>query len=63
MEWLAAALYYVLPNFSNFNVITSVAHRQEIPVYLFEANSLYTLLYVTLLLAGSVLIFEEREFN
>ncbi len=62
VEWLAAALYYVLPNFSNFNVITSVAHRQEIPVYLFEANSLYTLLYVTLLLAGSVLIFEEREF-
>ncbi len=62
VEWLAAALYYVLPNFSNFNVITSVAHRLEIPAHLFLANSLYTLLYVTLLLAGSVLIFEEREF-
>ena len=62
VEWLAAALYYVLPNFSNFNVITSVAHRLEIPAHLFWANSLYTLLYVALLLAGSVLIFEEREF-
>lgn len=62
VEWLAAALYYVLPNFSNFNVITSVAHRLEIPAHLFWANSHYTLLYVALLLAGSVLIFEEREF-
>lgn len=66
IEWvekLTTGLYYILPNFSNFNAITSAAHWQEIPGHLLWGNSLYALLYITVLLSGSVLIFEEREFS
>jgi ABC-type transport system involved in multi-copper enzyme maturation permease subunit len=55
-------LYYALPNFANFNVITQVAHAQKIPAYLWVGNSFYALLYLAILLGLAVLIFEEREF-
>jgi ABC-type transport system involved in multi-copper enzyme maturation permease subunit len=56
-------LYYLLPNFGNFNVISQVAHAEKIPGYLWLGNSLYALLYIAVLLAMAVLIFEEREFR
>ena len=56
-------LYYLLPNFGNFNVISQVAHAQKIPGYLWVGNSLYALLYMTILLGMAVLVFEEREFR
>ncbi len=56
-------LYYLLPNFGNFNVISQVAHAQKIPGYLWVGNSLYALLYITILLGMAVLVFEEREFR
>jgi len=58
-----AVLYYLLPNFSNFNASAQVAHGESIPPYLLLANSLYALLYVGILLSASILIFEEREFR
>jgi ABC-type transport system involved in multi-copper enzyme maturation permease subunit len=58
-----AVVYYLLPNFSNFNVISQIAHGQAVPNYLLVSNSLYALLYITILLAAAVLIFEEREFR
>ncbi len=60
---LTAALYYLLPNFSNFNVINQIAHENSIPSALLISNSLYALLYVTIVLSAAVLIFEEREFR
>jgi len=56
------ALYYLLPNFSDFNVISRVAHGNRLPQILIAANSLYALLYATVLISGAVLIFEEKEF-
>ena len=56
-------LYYMLPNFGNFNVISQVAHAEKIPGYLWLGNSLYALLYIAALLGVAVLIFEEREFR
>jgi len=56
-------LYYCLPNFGNFNVISQVAHGQRIPGYLWLGNSLYALLYISILLGLAVLVFEEREFR
>ncbi len=55
-------LYYLLPNFSNFDVITRTAHGEKISGALLASNSLYVLLYVTVLISGAILIFEEREF-
>jgi len=60
---ITAALYYVLPNFTNFNLIRQAAHGVRIPGYLIVANTCYALLYVTVVIAGAVLIFEEREFK
>lgn len=63
LEKLTAAIYYFLPNFSNFQIISQAAHGEGPPGYLILANTLYTILYVTVLLAASVLIFEEKEFR
>jgi ABC-type transport system involved in multi-copper enzyme maturation permease subunit len=59
---MTAALYYLLPNFGDFNVINQVAHGVMIPRLLITANTCYALLYIAVLLSGAVLIFEEREF-
>jgi ABC-type transport system involved in multi-copper enzyme maturation permease subunit len=63
VESLTSGIYYLLPNFSNFNVISQIAHQERVPSYLLMSNSLYALLYVSILLAGAILVFEEREFK
>ena len=60
---LTDLVYYLLPNFSNFNVIGQVSHGQSIPSYLWISNSCYALLYITVLVSATILIFEEREFR
>jgi len=40
-----------------------VAHAQKLPGYLWLGNSLYALLYVTVLLGLAIISFEEREFR
>ncbi|MGA3166591.1 MAG: ABC transporter permease [Terriglobia bacterium] len=63
LEKVTAALYYLLPNFSNFNVITPAAHGVRISGLLIAANTCYAILYIAVLVSGSILIFEEREFR
>ncbi len=63
METLTAVIYYLLPNFGDFNVITRVAHGLPVPGYLLIGNTLYALLYVAIVLSAAILIFEEREFR
>ena len=58
---LTHALYHLLPNFSDFNVISRAAHGERLAPVLLVANSLYALLYAAVLISGAVLIFEERE--
>jgi ABC-type transport system involved in multi-copper enzyme maturation permease subunit len=60
---LTSALYYLLPNFSDFDVIARTAHGHAIPAQLYVSNSLYALLYIVVLISASILIFEEREFK
>jgi hypothetical protein len=63
LEKVTAGLYYLLPNFSNFNVITPAAHWVRISGLLIAANTCYAFLYIAVLVSGSILIFEEREFR
>jgi ABC-type transport system involved in multi-copper enzyme maturation permease subunit len=63
LEKGTAVLYYLLPNFSDFNVITLVSHGEKIPRFLYIGNSCYALLYITILISAAVLIFEQREFK
>ncbi|HLW79416.1 MAG TPA: hypothetical protein VKU44_07430, partial [Terriglobia bacterium] len=58
-----AVLYYLLPNFANFNVIARTAHGARLAGSLIAANSLYALVYGLILVSGAFLIFEEREFR
>ena len=59
---ITAAIYYLLPNFSDFDVIARTAHGHAVSTTLVISNSLYTLLYVAVLISAAILIFEEREF-
>ncbi len=63
IEKATAVLYYLLPNFADFNVITQVAHGERVSGALLAANSLYALLYATILVSAAILIFEAREFR
>ncbi len=63
LERMTAAIYYLLPNFSNFDVITRAAHGRVIPANLFVFDTCYAALYVAVLISAAILIFEEREFK
>lgn len=63
LEKITAVLYYLLPNFSDFNVISQVAHGVRITGLLVTANTCYALLYIAVLISAAIMIFEEREFR
>jgi ABC-type transport system involved in multi-copper enzyme maturation permease subunit len=56
-------LYYLVPNFHNFNAIAAAAHGDFIPFSLVWQNTLYALLYVALLLTASSAIFSRRNLK
>jgi ABC-type transport system involved in multi-copper enzyme maturation permease subunit len=60
---LTGILYYLLPDFHDFNVISRVAHGNLVSGRLLVSNSLYALLYAAILISASIMIFEEREFQ
>ena len=62
-RWFFGALYYLLPNLANLSFITPAAHG-EMPgcAYMISAI-LYSLLYVTVVLAAATLIFSRRNFK
>jgi ABC-type transport system involved in multi-copper enzyme maturation permease subunit len=63
VETVTSGIYFLLPNFSDFDMIARTAHGQAIPHITLIANSLYALLYVAILLSAAILIFEQREFK
>lgn len=69
LQWLFRALYYALPNLSNFatidsrNVIESAAYRQPIDPIAMLWVTVYGLLYCGILLALSTVVFSRRDFK
>ena len=61
--YLARGLYYVLPNFSAFDIKTQVVHALPVPGSYVVATAAYALVYIALLLAGAVVIFSRRDFK
>ena len=57
------ALYYVLPNLANFNYITATAHGNTPSVSMVGAATMYAALYISALLAATVMIFQRRNFK
>lgn len=60
---LAQALYYLLPNLANFNYITNAAHGNAPPANMVAASTIYAALYISALLAATILIFQRRNFK
>jgi ABC-type transport system involved in multi-copper enzyme maturation permease subunit len=62
-RWLFGALYYVLPNLSNYSYITPVAHGQLPAPMNVLAAILYALVYISVVLAAATLILNRRNFK
>jgi ABC-type transport system involved in multi-copper enzyme maturation permease subunit len=62
-RWLATAGAYLVPNFSDLNVISQVAHGEAVPARLIVLNTAYVLVYASAVLSAAVLIFERRNLK
>jgi ABC-type transport system involved in multi-copper enzyme maturation permease subunit len=60
---LFGALYYLLPNLSNYSYITAAAHGQTPTPAAFFGGLVYGVVYVAVLLAAATLIFSRRNFK
>ena len=60
---LFAALYYLLPNLSNYAYITAASHGQTPTPANLLAALLYGLAYIAVLLAAATLVFKRRNFK
>jgi ABC-type transport system involved in multi-copper enzyme maturation permease subunit len=60
---LFTALYYLLPNLSNYAYITDASHGQTPTAANFAGAVLYGLVYIAVLLSASTLVFKRRNFK
>jgi ABC-type transport system involved in multi-copper enzyme maturation permease subunit len=62
-HWFATAAAYLVPNFSDLNVISQVAHGESIPGQLVVMNTAYVVVYALAVLSAAVLIFDRRNLK
>ena len=62
MKVLTDFLYYVLPNFKNFNIKEQVVYGIHVSPEFLGFALLYGVVYVTLVLSVAKMIFERRDF-
>lgn len=60
---ILTVLYYVVPNLSNFSFITEASHGQVVPLRMAVSATVYAIIYTSILLSASVLIFQRRNFK
>jgi Cu-processing system permease protein len=58
-KWLS----YLLPNFENFNVMALAAHGLTVPGALILQNTLYTVVYCTIVLTAAAAVFSRRNLK
>jgi ABC-type transport system involved in multi-copper enzyme maturation permease subunit len=63
VQWIARALYYVLPNLAPFDVTAQVVHGLPVSAGYMAATIGYGLVYIAMLLIGGALIFARRDFK
>jgi Cu-processing system permease protein len=63
LKSVAHAIYYLVPNFHNFNAIAAAGHGEFIPFSLIWENTLYAGLYVTVVLLASSAVFSRRNLK
>jgi ABC-type transport system involved in multi-copper enzyme maturation permease subunit len=66
-SWAAALMarwiYYLLPNFSAFDVKTQVVHGLPVPWSYVGMTTLYGITYIALLLVAAAVVFSRRDFK
>jgi len=62
-RWLFSGLYYLLPNFSNYSVITLTAHGYSPGGRAVAVAIVYAIVYIAVLLAATTLIFSRRNLK
>ena len=60
---LATLIYYLLPNFHNFNVIAAAAHHEAVPFALIWQNTLYAVIYACVVLIAAAAVFSGRDLK
>jgi ABC-type transport system involved in multi-copper enzyme maturation permease subunit len=60
---MTRVLYYLVPNFHNFNAIASASHGDSIPLSLVGQNTLYAVLYVAIVLLAASVVFSGRNLK
>jgi ABC-type transport system involved in multi-copper enzyme maturation permease subunit len=58
-KWLS----YVLPNFENFNVMAMAAHGRAVPGTLILQNTLYAVIYCTIVLIAAATVFARKNLK
>jgi len=58
-NWLS----YLLPNFENFNVMAMAAHGRAVPGALIQQNTVYTMVYCTIVLTAAAAVFSRRNLK
>jgi ABC-type transport system involved in multi-copper enzyme maturation permease subunit len=62
-RWLATGAAYLIPNFSELNIISQVAHGEPVSIHLVMLNTFYVFMYCLAALNAAVLIFERRNLK
>jgi len=61
--WLTRGLYYLLPNFSWFDIKAQVVWGEPVPMMDVALAVIYGLVYVALVMTGALAIFARRDFK
>jgi ABC-type transport system involved in multi-copper enzyme maturation permease subunit len=61
--WVTRALYYVLPNFSSFDIKAAVVHGQAVSATEIGLSLAYGVTYIAFLLVAAVAVFERRDLR
>ncbi|MBZ5537146.1 MAG: ABC transporter permease [Acidobacteriia bacterium] len=63
VRMITSGLYYLLPNFGNFNVIAGVSHGKPIAAALVVYDVAYSIVYLAILLSAAAMIFSQRNLK
>ncbi|MFI5106788.1 MAG: ABC transporter permease, partial [Terriglobales bacterium] len=63
MASFTKGLSYLLPNFENYNVMALAAHGQAVPGSLILQNTLYTVIYCTIVLTAAAAVFSRKNLK
>ena len=59
---IAEVIYYLFPNFDNFDIKVQVVHNLQLTTYHLTLTTLYGVFYIAVVLIISTRIFKKREF-